>query len=285
MLIAFDHAIIAVRDLEQAAASYEGLLGRRRSWRGAHPGLGTENVLFGLDNMYVELLTPTGPGAIADALRRRLEEEGEGLVGIALETADAERCARTLRELGLDASDPQPGEGTDLESGTVRRWQNVMLSPGDTRGVTVFAIEHLSEEELLPRAEPLAPAGTVIGLDHVVINTADPEAVIELYSGKLGIRLALDRNFEARGVRLLFFRLAGITIEFAARIADERGPDAPDRFFGLAYQVADVSAARERVVSDGFDASQVRDGNKPGTLVCTVRSETHGVPTLLIGPG
>ena len=78
MLSAFDHAIIAVRDLEQAAATYEGLLGRRRSWRGEHPGLGTENVLFGLDNMYIELLTPTGSGAIADALRRRLEEEGEG---------------------------------------------------------------------------------------------------------------------------------------------------------------------------------------------------------------
>jgi catechol 2,3-dioxygenase-like lactoylglutathione lyase family enzyme len=242
-------------------------------------------VLFGLDNMYVELLTPTGEGAVADALRQRLEGDGEGLVGMALETVDAQRCARTLRELGLDVSDPQPGEGSDLESGAVRRWQNVMLSPRDTRGVTVFAIEHLSEAELLPRAEPLTDAGPVVGLDHIVINTVDPEAAIELYSGKLGIRLALDRSFEERGVRLLFFRLAGITIEFAVRIGDRRGPHAPDQFFGLAYQVADVSAARERVVSSGFDASEVRKGNKPGTLVCTVRSETHGVPTLLIGPG
>jgi len=38
------------------------------------------------------------------------------------------------------------------------------------------------------------------------------------------------------------------------------------------------------VVSSGFEVSEVRVGNKPGTLVCTVRSGTHGVPTLLIGP-
>jgi hypothetical protein len=33
-----------------------------------------------------------------------------------------------------------------------------------------------------------------------------------------------------------------------------------------------------------FDVSDTRKGMKPGTRVCTVRSETHGVATLLLGP-
>jgi hypothetical protein len=48
--------------------------------------------------------------------------------------------------------------------------------------------------------------------------------------------------------------------------------------------VTDPRAARERVAAAGFDVSELRRGNKAGTSVCTVRSETCGVPTLLIGP-
>jgi len=39
---------------------------------------------------------------------------------------------------------------------------------------------------------------------------------------------------------------------------------------------------RTRLLDDGFDVSTVRDGNKRGTLVATVRAGTEGVPTLLI---
>jgi len=65
-----DHIIIIVADLAQATDDYTLLLGRRPSWTGTHPALGTHNVLFRLDNTYLELLaigdggdTRTGPGA------------------------------------------------------------------------------------------------------------------------------------------------------------------------------------------------------------------------------
>jgi hypothetical protein len=45
-----------------------------------------------------------------------------------------------------------------------------------------------------------------------------------------------------------------------------------------------VAAARARLAAAGFEVSQVRRGQKRGTQVCTVRRETHGVSTLLIGP-
>ena len=83
MLTSFDHALIAVRDLEAAAADYERMLGRRRSWRGVHPDLGTGNALFKLDNTYLELLSPQPESRSAENLRAQLEEKGEGLLGLA----------------------------------------------------------------------------------------------------------------------------------------------------------------------------------------------------------
>jgi catechol 2,3-dioxygenase-like lactoylglutathione lyase family enzyme len=282
VLTSFDHAVIAVRDLETAAADYERLLGRRRSWLGVHPDLGTKNALFKLDNSYLELLAPQASGPVAELLMQRLEQQGEGLVGMAFGTDDAERCAETLRERGVAAADPRPGEGRDLETGATRRWRSVMLPSAETRGLTLFAIEHVSPPEALPGAVIEAEAGAVEGLDHIVVNTVDAEAAVSFYAHKLGIRLAVDRRFEARGVRLLFFRIGGITVEFAASLDESRPGETPDRFFGLAYRVADAHAARARIAAAGFEIGRVRDGHKPGTLVCTVRDPTHGVPTLLI---
>ena len=34
-----------------------------------------------------------------------------------------------------------------------------------------------------------------------------------LYGEQLGLRLALDKEFPERGMRLLFFRIAGVTVE------------------------------------------------------------------------
>jgi hypothetical protein len=99
----------------------------------------------------------------------------------------------------------------------------------------------------------------------------------------LGLRLALDRIFSERGIRLLFFRIGGLTLECAASLSAQATSTTPDRFWGISYRVSDVVRARERVAAAGFDVSEVRQGQRPATRVCTVRRETHGVATLLIG--
>ncbi len=277
--------VIAVTDLEQARETYEKILARRPSWYGEHPALGTANVLFRLANTYLELLAPAAPGPIAEALRARIDERGEGLFALAFGTEDADRCAKILRERGVEAADPVEGEGRELRSGAIRRWRNVMLPARDTRGVNLFAIQHLREPDALPAAEPLeGAASAVTGLDHVVVLSKDPEATRALYGDRLGIRLALDRSFEQRGTRLLFFRVGGVTIEIGATLGAEPEPDAPDRLWGLAYRVPSVLASQKRLARSGLDVSEVRVGRKPGTCVVTVREPTHGVATLIIGP-
>jgi catechol 2,3-dioxygenase-like lactoylglutathione lyase family enzyme len=282
---ALDHVIVAVRELGTATAAYATLLGREPSWRGAHPALGTANALFRVENTYLELLSPAAPGPGAAELLRRLESEGEGLVGLALATDDAGGCAAEWRARGLAAGDPVEGEGREAASGAVRRWRNVPLPLRDTRGVLVFGIEHLSPESALPVSAATADRhACVSALDHVVIASADPEAARALYGERLGLRLALDRSFEARGLRLLFFRIGGVTVEISARLGAEPDPDAPDRCFGLAWRVPDADAARARLAGAGVDVSEVRAGHKPGTRVVTVQGATHDVATLLIEP-
>jgi len=285
VLNALDHAVIAVRNLETASDTYTRLLGREPSWRGRHPQIGTANTLFRLENTYVELLSPEGEGAFAIELRRRIAHNGEGLLALAFATDDANDCAVSLRQRGVAAAAPVDGQGQESTSGAVRRWRNVYLPESETRGVPLFVIEHQSPRDALPLAEPIASSGsTVSTVDHVVIMTADPSATCALYRDKLGLRLALDRTFESRGLRLLFFRVGGITVECAAHLEAAPAPDVPDRLWGISYRVVDLAAAHDRVAKAGFDVSDVRRGQRPGTLVCTVRRETHGVATLLIGP-
>jgi len=84
----------------------------------------------------------------------------------------------------------------------------------------LFAIEHRSAADLLPMASAAGDASAAIsGVDHVVVNTTDPDATSALYGEKLGLRLALDRTFPGWGMRLMFFRVGGITVEVAAPIA------------------------------------------------------------------
>ena len=283
MLQNLDHAIIAVRDLTAAARTYTALLGRAPSWRGEHPTLGTANVLYRLDNTYLELLSPQPEGSSAEGLRAQLEEKGEGLLGLAFGTEDADACRAALAERGLHPAAPRQGLGRDRDSGAVREFLSVLLPPDESRGVLLFAIQHLSSPDLLPLAGLVAPAASAVeGLDHVVVRTPDAEAAKQLYGRELGIRLALDRSFEQWGARLLFFRIGGLTIEIAASLGEEVEPGTADDLWGMAYRVPDADAARERLMGEGFDVSAVRRGRKPGTRVLTVRSETHGVATLCL---
>jgi len=281
MLESLDHVLVAVADLEAATRTTAALLGRRPSWRGEHPREGTANTLFRLDNTYLELLCPTGEGSQASLLRRWLDQHGDGPLGLAFGTPDAEA---SLRELAaLEPAPVEKGLGRDVDSGAFREWRRVPIPLGRTRGVLLFAIQHTSPTGSLPPAALASEeAAAVCALDHAVVQSCDPDATRKLYGDGLGLRLALDRTFEQWGARLLFFRVGGVTVEIAASLGDAPEPDAADRLWGLSFRVGDADAARARLQREGFDVSEVRTGRRPGTRVFTVRGEPCGVATLML---
>jgi len=282
-LTALDHVIVAVRDLDAAVAAYAKLFGREPSGRGEHPELGTANASWRLENAYLELLSPVAAGGIADGLRARFERVGEGPLGLAFATADADACARLLRGRGVAASDPVPGRGVDRETGREGRWQNVYLPAAASRGILVFAIEYFEHATAPPPRAADVGAAEIASIDHVVVRSEAPEAATHFYGDQLGLRLALDKTFEQWGARLLFFRIGGVTVEIAAPAKPVAEPAAHDSFWGISWRVPDVAAARERLVREGFDVSELRTGRRPGTRVCTVRAPTCGVATLILG--
>ena len=131
---------------------------------------------------------------------------------------------------------------------------------------------------------PCAGASTTASaaIDHVVVQTVDVERAIHLWRDRLGLRLALDRAFPERGLRLVFFRSGDMTLEFATPHPAPSTSDEPDRLHGVSYRVPDLEARREKLLAAGVDVSPIRPGMRPGTSVATVRSGTAGVPTLLL---
>lgn len=293
-LASIDHVLVAVRDLEAVTADYEKLTGRSVSLTGSHPDYGTANAIFQLENTYVELISPVGEGPFADRLTAFLDARGDGLIGIALGTENAQALSEEWRAAGLHASAPQPGEGhapdgPDGPNGGVRQWCNVFVPEEDVLGLFLFAIEHVSDASTRPIAAPRGPeAATLHAVDHVVVNTPDGDRAVDVFGTKMGIRLALDRDAPQWGARMMFFRLGGITLEVIQRYGDDKTPpmaeDAPAFFWGMAFRAADVAAACDRLAAAGVTVSEVRKGRKPGTVVATVKDHSGGVPTLIIGP-
>jgi catechol 2,3-dioxygenase-like lactoylglutathione lyase family enzyme len=278
MWLRLERAVIAVSDLEAAQEAYRRLLGRPAAQGPVETSDGYDVSRFELGNAGLELRAARGGTPEAAALRAHVAQRGEGLAGLVLATPDVARCRAALRRRGVDGALHEVRERPSQGDPT-RSFPCLHLATDATRGIPVCAE---SPRQLhVPAAADEAAA--VSGLDHVVIHSEDLPASRAVWGERLGLRLALDRAFEARGLRILFFRLAGVTVEVVGALAPTGEPDPRDRFYGLAHQVPDVEAARERVCAEGFDVSEVRSGHKPGTAVCTVRSGTRGVPTLLIG--
>lgn len=276
MLDSIDHIIIAVKDISAATDNYTKLLGFPPTWKGIHSEQGTENALFPLENLYVELLAANGEGPGSTMIKSFLELNGEGLSGIALGTSDIEEAQRKLTLMKINTRELISGEGADSHSNEIRTWKNLFLPFSLTRGVFTFFIEHQKGELPKHKEDFDSP---ISKLDHVVINTNDPDGFISLYRDKYGIRLALDQTVEEWGGRMLFFRLNQTTIEV---IGKENDKEAEDSLWGLAWVVKDIKATQKRLLSEGVEMTEVKDGRKPNTLVTTVKSHTCNIPTLLI---
>jgi catechol 2,3-dioxygenase-like lactoylglutathione lyase family enzyme len=277
MIKSIDHILIAVKNLEESSLQYEKVLGLKPTWRGKHPSLGTENILFPLENLYLELIAGTSEGFLADQVNDHIKENGESIFGIALEVENIEEVFQSKEYSNFQNIKITSGEGINLDSGAKREWKNIMLPKESTRGVFTLLIEHTSG--ILPKYESFEN-DQVERLDHIVINSNDPDGLIELYRDTYGIRLALDQYVEKWGGRMLFFRTNQTTIE---AIGINNDADKPiDKAWGLAWTTKDIKKMHARLVSEGVEISDVKDGRKPKTLVATIKSHTCNVPTLLI---
>src|SRR5437016_760136 len=124
-----DHALIGVRDLEDARMAYTRL-GFALSPRGRHLGWGTANYCVMFPDDYLELIGIVDPSEFSNNLDRFLAER-EGAMGLAYATKEADATASSLSAAGLNPSEPRDlARQLELPEGTVLpRFKLVFLPP------------------------------------------------------------------------------------------------------------------------------------------------------------
>ena len=176
-VIGIDHAVVMVKDLDQAAENYKrlGFTVSPRGTHSAHMGSGNYTIMFDPD--YMELLgvlTPTEHNAPARAF---LERSGEGIERIAFTAVDSADGAEEIRARGYVPIGPTDFERpVTMPNGTVSaarfrtfQWPTAE-APG---GVRIFACQHKTRETVwIP--ELMKHANGAKRLKQVLIVTPDP---------------------------------------------------------------------------------------------------------------
>ena len=126
-----DHIGVAVEDLDEAVALYEGRLGMPFQHRETVEEQGVEAVLLGVGESHVELLRPL---AADTAVGRFLERSGPGLHHVAYGTDDIESALEAARSAGLRLIDERPRTG-------IRQSRVAFVHPKSTGGVLTELVE------------------------------------------------------------------------------------------------------------------------------------------------
>jgi hypothetical protein len=225
-VIRFDHAVVAVRDLDKAsermtAAGFEVRAG------GRHIGFGTENAIirFGLD--YIELISVRDEEEARQAsLRSRtladfIAQHGNGLVGYAFADDDLHTIAAKLRAAGEEPGDPTPMK-RERPDGTVLHWD--LLIPGGVawrRPWPFFIAWGVPDAERLSIERPAAHPNGAVRVSGISIAVPQIERARVLHASVLG-----ESTTDSTGA--VSFSVGGVKVEIVgpehSRARLDRGP-------------------------------------------------------------
>jgi len=191
MITRFDHAVIAVRDIEAAIRSYAAL-GFGISAGGRHPLIGTRNALvrFGLD--YIELLSVEDidqarlSGSFGSELADFLESS-QGLVGFVFSCSTLDSMATGLTEIGQDFQGPFD-MSRERPDGRLLSWRLVIPGMSPWRKTWPFLIEWVTSDRERLNWDGIGSHENrcygVQGIEHLV---PDINMARNLYANGLGL--------------------------------------------------------------------------------------------------
>ncbi len=108
MLELIDHVGVAVDDLDEAVALYEGALGMPLVHRETVESQGVEAALLDVGDGHVELLAPLGPDT---PVGKFMEKNGPGLHHVAYRVTDIDATLDTLADEGISLIDREARVG------------------------------------------------------------------------------------------------------------------------------------------------------------------------------
>lgn len=273
MITRFDHAVIAVGDLERAIDAYHAL-GFDISPGGRHEHRGTHNALIrfgGVD--YLELLGVHDPEkAIESGLNGRtlaefVRDRQGGLVGHCYATDDIEEEAERMSKVGLEMVGPFEMR-RERPDGRALTWR--LLVPEDIpwRRRWPFFIEWDDPDE-----ERLAMEGvgdhpnSARSVSGVAIAVRDLEEAARLYSILFGIEPSRRDEVPDLTARRASFDVWGFAIDLLSPAGKgpvqemlERDGEGP---FEVKIEVEDLTAARLALSEIGFTENAAHGELRP----------------------
>lgn len=263
MLTSLDHVVILTDHSPRTVDAYKTLLGQPPQWESRDNQMRTS--YFQTENIGLEIIGPDGPHAY-DYVRDLLKGKPAALTSLAFAADDLDSSHHILARRGLN-----PSEITESRNG-----RRKFRCPDEVcHGIKTFILSG-------PSPSGSNSSQSKMSLDHIVINTPNPDRAIAHYGARLGIRFALDRTNNDWGARFLFFKLDDVVLEVIHRLGKTQDPTANDETWGLTWKVDDLEKHWKRLRNAEVETSDIRTGRKPGTRVFTVKSHTDGIPTLFL---
>lgn len=193
-MIAIDHVIVAVGDLDRAAARFERDYGLSSIEGGRHRGLGTGNRIVPLGDSYVELMAVVdedeAKGSTLAAWVRDTCAGGDRLGALCLRTDDADAVAARLGSPALEMSRLKP-DGSEL------RWKLAGLEQTLADPRLPFFIQWFADAAGLPGATPIEHGSGAGGIEWVEVacdektlrhRIGDPDVDVRAVPGDGGVR-------------------------------------------------------------------------------------------------
>jgi catechol 2,3-dioxygenase-like lactoylglutathione lyase family enzyme len=221
MITRFDHAVIAVRDLEAAIRQYQRL-GFEVRPGGKHTGRGTYNAIFRFGLDYLELISIYDRNELSArelsgaTLAEFLDRNEGGLVGYALAAQDIEQEAERFRQAGLQAQGPFAMQRLRPD-GRELSWR--LLVPGGTpwRRPWPFLIQwDAPDEQRLTWEQPGAHPNGASGVAGVRVLVRNLEAAVALYQHQLGLAPGERDEAPGLGAHRATFQVGSFTIQLLA---------------------------------------------------------------------
>ena len=275
MITGIDHPVIAVENMDAAHAAYRRL-GFTIAPRGAHLEWGTGNWCMMFPDDYLELRGIVSPEKYTHSLEKVLAEHGEGLMGVAFGTGNAEAVFTQLTERGLH---PQPvrklTRNFELPEGNVQlSFALCFLDAQETGGMmSVVFCQHLTPH-LLRQPAWLLHANSVVGVHSLTCIATDLKAAATTHAAIFGAE-SIDRINDRLSVNVGGQAKVIVMAEQAARERFPRWKSAkgsgPGRIAAATFRAADLDQCRRHFASEGIDCHA-----GPDDSICVDPSEACG---------
>jgi catechol 2,3-dioxygenase-like lactoylglutathione lyase family enzyme len=257
MLRGIDHLVIAVSDLEAAAAQLGEALGLAFTAGGSHPGAGSANRIAFLGEPYLELIAVEDEAAarerpIGTAAIRALEAAG-GLATYALVDDELETTVAELRANGSRLAEPQHGSRRRPDGETVEWWTATLDRLGPDQ--PPFLIRHAytgaewGAAALEERRAFVHPIGSPVSLVRLDIATPDPPGLAADYHRTLGLDVWSVADLAVCSIGPHTIRLVPIrempvpaVVVIGAAVEEPRSVEA----FGMRFDVEPVEPVERR---------------------------------------